>query len=185
MVRINACISSIDPRLRDESLDWCSQYHHLVSTSRLKSIIKSLGNSLNGPFSSYSATLNAVSRAAWPIFQDSSPLKITLSHKSCLRPLEFPALFNIRVRSVFGTGARADLLTFFLIHAKSDFSASDLVEIGYSKRNLAWILEELCLSKLFDKLLIRNQQKYRPCSPLRSEFRSDEKGRMSWFVKRA
>lgn len=161
LILLTVVLAEIDPRLRDESLDWCSQYHHLISTSRLKSILKNFGDSLNSPFSNYSTTLNSVSRAAWPIFQDSSPLKIKLSNKSCLRPLESPALLNIRVRSIFGTGARADLLTFFLIHAKFDFSASDLVEIGYSKRNLADILEELCLSKLFDKFLLRNQQRYR------------------------
>lgn len=161
LILLTVVLAEIDPRLRDESLDWCSQHHRLISTSRLKSIIKSFGNSLNAPFSIYSATLNSFSRAAWPIFQDSSPLPIRLSHKSCLRPLESPALLNIRVRSIFGTGARADLLTFFLTHAKSDFSASDLIEIGYSKRNLAEILEELCLGKLFDKFLLRNQQRYR------------------------
>lgn len=161
LILLTVTLADVDPRLRDESLDWCSQYHHFISTSRLKSIIKSFGNSLNAPFSIYSATLNSFSRAAWPIFQDSSPLHIKLSHKSCLRSLESPALLNIRVRSIFGTGARADLLTFFLTHGKSDFSASDLIEIGYSKRNLAEILEELCLSKLFDKFLLRNQQRYR------------------------
>lgn len=161
LILLTVVLAEVDPRLRDESLDWCSQYHRLISTSRLKSIIKSFGNLLHAPFSIYSATLNSLSRAAWPIFQDSSPLPIRLSHKSCLRSLESQALLNIRVRSIFGTGARADLLTFFVMHAKSDFSASDLIEIGYSKRNLAEILEELCLGTLFDKFLLRNQQRYR------------------------
>ena len=62
---------------------------------------------------------------------------------------------------MFGTGARADLVTFFLTHANGDFSASDVAEIGYSKRNLAIILEEFSLSGLFDKYLQRNQQRYR------------------------
>jgi hypothetical protein len=70
-------------------------------------------------------------------------------------------LLNIRARSIFGTGARADLVTFFLMHPKSDFAASDVVEIGYSKRNLAEILDEFCLSGFFDKILLRNQQRYR------------------------
>lgn len=161
LILLTALLGEIDPRLRDESLDWCSQYHHLISTSRLKSLIKSYFSSLRGPFSTYSATLNSFSQAGWPIFQDSSPLNVLLSHKSCLRPLESTALLNIRARSTFGTGARADLLTFFLIHAKSDFSASDLVEIGYSKRNIAEILDELYLSKILDKFLLRNQHRYR------------------------
>jgi hypothetical protein len=161
LVLLTAVLADIDPRLRNESLDWCSQYHRFLSISRLKSILKSFGDSLDKPFSIYSSTLNSISNAAWPIFVDSTPIKLSLSHKSCLRPLESPALLNIRVRSIFGTNARADLITFFLTHKKSDFAASDVTEIGYSKRNLAEILEDLCLSGLFDKYLVRNHQRYR------------------------
>lgn len=161
LIILTVALAEIDPRLRDESLDWCSQYHRFISTSRLKSIIKNFGNTLNEPFSAYSAALNSFSRAVWPVFQNTPPIKIRLSHKSCLRPLASPALLNIRARSIFGTGARADLVTFFLTHEKSDFSASDVAEIGYSKRNLAEILEEFCLSGLFDKFMLRNQQRYR------------------------
>lgn len=111
-------------------------------------------------FSKYSSTLNSVSCAHWPIFQEFAPLKVRLSHKSCLRPLESPALLSIRTRSVFGTGARADLIMFFLTHGDVDFSISDTIEIGYSKRNLADILEELQLSGLVDQSLLRNQYRY-------------------------
>jgi hypothetical protein len=50
LIILTVVLAEIDPRLRDESLDWCSQYHHFISTSRLKSIIKSFGSSLNEPF---------------------------------------------------------------------------------------------------------------------------------------
>lgn len=161
LILLTVALVEVDPRLRDESLDWCSQYHHFLSISRLKSIMKDFESSLNKSFSTYSATLNSISRATWPFFLDSPPLKFIPSHKSCLRPLESPALLNIRARSIFGTGARADLMTFFLTHPKSDFAVSDVAEIGYSKRNLAEILDELSLSGLFDKFLLRNQQRYR------------------------
>ncbi len=161
LVLLTVSLVKLDPRLRDESLDWCAQYHHFLSVSRLKSLIKEFGESLYESFSRYSSTLNALSSARWPIFQEFPPLRIMLSRKSCLRPLESPALLNIRVRSLFGTGARADLITFFLIHEDIDFAISDTVEIGYSKRNLAEILEELWLCGLVDKSLLRNQQRYR------------------------
>ena len=160
LIILTVALAEIDPRLRDESLDWCSQYHHFISISRLKSIMKSFG-SFNESFSVYSATLNALSGTHWPLFQDALPLKCTLSHKSYLRNSASPALLNIRARSVFGTSARADLIVFFLTHPKVDFAASDVAEIGYSKRNLAEILEEFCLSGLFNKFLCRNQQRYR------------------------
>lgn len=160
LILLTAALAEIDPRLRDESLDWCSQYHHFVSITRLKSIMKGFGSLLNEPFSVYSATLNSNSRTFWPLFSDVLPVKFIPSNKSCLRSLQAPALINLRVRSIFGTGARADLLTFFLTHPKLDFAASDIVVIGYSKRILAEILEEFCLSGLLDKYLLRNQQRY-------------------------
>lgn len=161
LILLTVALAEIDPRLRDESLDWCVQYHRFFSIARLKSILKSFGNSLIEPFSSYAVTLNALSGTAWPIFLDLPPMQVTPSHKSRLRSLTLPALLTIRMRSTFGVGARADLMTFFLMNAQADFSASDLVEIGYSKRNLAEILEEFCLGGLFDKFMLRNQQRYR------------------------
>jgi hypothetical protein len=137
---LTAVLAEVDPRLRDESIDWCSQYHHFLSISRLKSLLKELKEDVLESFSKYSSTLNSLSNAHWPVFRETSPLKFILSHKSCLRPLESPALFDIRVRSLFGTGARADLISFFLTHEDIDFSISDTVVIGYSKRNLAEIL---------------------------------------------
>ena len=161
LIILTVALSDIDPRLRDESMDWCSQYYHFVSISRLKALMKNFTSLLNQSFSIYAATLNALSHAKWPIFIDSSPLRLTLSHKSCLRPLEAPALLNIRARSIFGVGARADLVTFFLTHTKQDYSSSDVSEIGYSKRNLAEILDEFVLSGFFDKFILRNQLRYR------------------------
>jgi len=155
LVILTTVLAEIDPRLRDESLDWCIQYHHFLSISRLKTLIKDCNDVVQRAFSTYSSTLNSMSHARWPVFQETQPLQIILSHKSRLRPLESPALLNIRVRSVFGTGARADLITFFLSHEDADFSISDTVEIGYSKRNLAEILEELSLGGIVEMSLLR------------------------------
>jgi hypothetical protein len=161
LILLTVALKNLDPRLRDESLDWCSEYHHFVSISRLKTLMKGIGSSLNEPFSSYSATLNSISRADWPLFEPSPPFDFIRSRKSVLRPLESPALLNIRARSIFGTGARADIITFFFTHSKTDFSAADVAEIGYTKRNVAEILEGFTLSGLLDKFLLRNQLRYR------------------------
>lgn len=160
LILFTAVLSEEDPRLRDESLDWCAQYHHFVSISRLKTILKDFDHALDAPFAQYSATLHMLARTAWPLYLEAKPLRVTLSRKSSLRPLESPALLNIRARSIFGTGARADLVTFFVLHPKMDFAVSELTEIGYSKRNLAEILEEFSSSGLFSKFLHRNQLRY-------------------------
>lgn len=160
LILLTVGLIEIDPRLRDESLDWCTHYHHLFSISRLKAIMKRFGNSLDASFTTYAATLNSLSHASWPLLINLPPLKLSLSGKSRLPSLKSPSLLNIRVRSLFGPGARADLITFFVTHADTRSSASDLVELGYSKRNLADILEEFTLSGLLMKSFLRNQQRY-------------------------
>ena len=111
LVLFTSCLSEIDPRLRDESIDWLAKYHHYTSLSRLKFLLKDFPLACK-PFSTYAASLNVVSKANWPLLVEAPPVKISLSHKSLLRHLT-PALLNIRARSLFGVGARADLVTFF------------------------------------------------------------------------
>lgn len=160
LIVVTAIMMDQDPRLRDESLDWCAQYHQFVATSRLRAIVTQFGDVACAPFSRYAATVNALANAHWPLFADAHPLKIHRAQKSTLRNTS-PAVLDIRSRALFGTGARADIVAFFLCQPESHFAASDLGVIGYSKRNLSAILDDFCLSSLFEKFLQRNQWRYR------------------------
>ena len=161
LILFTSVLAEIDPRLRDESLDWCAQFHRFISVSRLKSLMKDFEELVKEPFSTYISSLNNISKANWPLFIDTPSLRIYLSHKSILRPLESPALLNIRARSIFGPGARADLLTFFLLHPNRDFSIAEVAEIGYSKRNLTEVLDDLYVGTLWDRFMQGNQLRYR------------------------
>lgn len=160
LIILTAVIADSDPRLRDEALDWCSRNYHLVSISRLKTLVKKFGNIIYGPFSNFVSTLNAITKANWPIFLDTAPLKFIPSNKSILPSLGAPALLQLRIRALFGVGARADLFTYFLTVNKNDFAASDVVEIGYSKRTLADLLDNLVQSGFLISTFVRNQRKY-------------------------
>ncbi len=160
LIIFTSVLAEIDPRLRDESLDWCAQYNHFISISRLKSLMKDFELTME-PFSKYASSLNNITGTNLPIFMGTPPLKIHLSHKSILRPYASSALLNIRARSIFGTGARADLVTFFLVHLNIDFSIAEVAETGYSKRNLSEVLDDLHFGNLFDRFMQGNQQRYR------------------------
>lgn len=160
LIILTAVIADYDPRLRDEALDWCSRYHHFVSVSRLKTLVKKIGTSIFEPFSIFASTLNTATQSNWPIFSKVVPLKFLPSRKSVLPSLNTPSLLQLRLRSFFGVGARADLFTYFLTEVKNDFSASDAVDIGYGKRSLAEILDSLALSGFLTSTMIRNQRKY-------------------------
>lgn len=160
LIILTAVIADYDPRLRDEALDWCSRYHHFVSVSRLKTLVKKIGTPIFEPFSIFASTLNTITQSNWPIFSEVVPLKFIPSRKSVLHPLNAPSLLQLRLRSFFGVGARADLFTYFLTAIKSGFTASDAVDIGYGKRNLAELLDSLVLSGFLTSTIIRNQRKY-------------------------
>lgn len=182
LVLLTSVLSEIDPRLRDEAMDWCARYHHFISVSRLKSILEDYEGLIEEPFSQFSSTLNAIAKLNWPIFVEKTPLKLFLSQKSVLRPHASAALLNIRARGIFGIGSRADLITFFLVHAEKDFSITELTETGYSKRSLAEILEDFHFCKLFNQFTQGNQQRYRlnKDSPLFEMLKPIPKHTKSW-----
>jgi len=161
LILLTVILSDEDPRLRDEALDWCTRYHHFVSISRLQTLIKSLGPSIHQPFSLFAVTLNVVSRSKWPIFMKSDPLRFTPSKKSQPPQCELPSLLSLRLRALFGVGARSDLMTFFLTQRKEEFTAADTVEIGYSKRSLAALLEDFVRSGFFSSHKVQNKRYFR------------------------
>lgn len=160
LIILTAVIAEFDPRLRDESLDWCSRYHHFVSISRLRTLIKIFGEPVYLPFSVFAKTLNSITQSNWPIFSKVTSSDFKPSGKSSPPRCEAPALLGLRLRALFGVGARADLLTFFLTQKETIFTASDVVEIGYSKRSLADLLDSLVQSGLLTTSIVRNQRKY-------------------------
>src|SRR5579872_3312897 len=67
LIILTSVISESDPRLRDEALDWCSKFHYFVSVSRLRTLVKELGEQIYLPFSVFAETLNSISQSKWPV----------------------------------------------------------------------------------------------------------------------
>ena len=164
LILLTAFIGEQDPRLRDEALDWCTRYHQFISISRLRVLAKGLGQAINQPYSMFAAALNSVSSANWPLLTSERALTTTFvftpSGKSQLPSLELPSLLYLRMRSLFGVGARADLLTFFLTQKKVMLTAAEATEVGYTKRNLAEIMDNLVRAGIFRISIVRNQHHY-------------------------
>lgn len=162
LIILTSALSEFDPRLRDEALDWCTRYHHLISPIRLQILAKKYKAYIAGPFSTFSTTLNSLAdtRTKWIVLTKISPLKFRASGKSILRGFEAPSMIHFRLRSFFGVGARAEVLAFLLNEKYRDFIASDLMETGYSKRRLAQILDDLAASGILSQSQVRNQLHY-------------------------
>ena len=160
LIILTTIISKYDPRLRDEALDWSSRYHECISVSRLRTFLKEMDADAAHSFSQFATALNSVSSAKWPTVIEVAPFTAKVSGKSSLPPLEAPSLLMLRLRNLFGPGAKADILTHFLTRNGRHFSASDLSEIGYSKRSLMTALDHLAASGVLVVTNVRNKKSY-------------------------
>lgn len=160
LIILTAIIAQHDPRLRDEALDWSSRYHEFISVSRLRTFLKEMDSNVMHSFSQFATTLNSVSGAKWPTVEKVTGFALKVSGKSLLPALESPSLLMLRLRNLFGPGAKADVLTYFLTRNGMHFSASDLSEVGYSKRSLMTALDHLATSGILAVTNVRNKKNY-------------------------
>lgn len=160
LIILTAIIAPHDPRLRDEALDWSSRYHQYISVSRLRTFLKDMDSDVMHSFSQFATLLNSVSSAKWPSEEGEADFAFKVSGKSLLPALESPSLLMLRLRNLFGPGAKADILTHFLTRNGMHFSASDLSEVGYSKRSLMTALDHLAISGVLVITNVRNKKNY-------------------------
>jgi hypothetical protein len=142
-------LAAEDPRLRDAALDWCSRFHGFVSKPRLKQLLRRSPASAQSAFGRFAGALQHHAGPPWPGSSVTAPVPASLSGKSRLPARTRPALLSLRLRALFGVGARADIIGAVLSRRSEDFGAADLVFVGYSKRNLAEALDMLAAAGLF------------------------------------
>lgn len=143
LIAFTATHGDLDPRLRDESIDWVLRYGIYVSKARLKNVLDEWGLREDPPFREYAATVNANGGAGWPA-AGAKPLPFRSRARSLLEDLGRPSLLSLRIRAIFGVGARAELIRAFLAQPRLAMTAADLsAETSYGKRNVLNELEPL------------------------------------------
>lgn len=160
LIIFTSLIGNEEPRLRDEAIDWCIHNWRYVSQTRLKNILQSeYHNELQG-WGVFAATVNARAGANWPMATDDcSSYKET--GKSTLRPLFEPSLFALRMRAIFGMGARTEILRYFALNSQSKVSAAELAETtNYVKRNIAQECDLLVQASILSVKTIGNRFYY-------------------------
>lgn len=160
LIAFTAAHSELDARLRDESIDWVLRYDTFVSKARLKNVLADWGL-LDAPsFLEYAATVNEHSTMAWPAGR-AKTLPFRSRARSLLEDLTRPALLSLRMRAVFGVGARSELLRAFLSRPHSAMTAADLAaETSYRKRNVLNELEPLRFGGLVQSFRAVNVDRY-------------------------
>jgi len=157
---LTAGLAERDPRLRDESLDWCVKHHRYLSRSRLRNVLRRLPASHRTAYDRYAATLSAAGARGWPATAEPWPFEAT--SKSKLADLSRPALARIRLRAIFGVSARAEILHVLAWQSSAWTSSAELAELaGYTKRNVDEELDSLVRGGLVEVGLVGNRRMVR------------------------
>jgi DNA-binding transcriptional ArsR family regulator len=164
LILFTSFLGDADPRLRDESTDWCITYGRYVSAARLKNLLAQEPPEIQRGFGRFAATVNAHSSLRWP--SPTRPRRFQRTGRSEVPDFRRPSLIVLRLRALFGVGARAEIVRAFVADPSASLSAADLaVEAGYTKRNVAEELDALRMAGLLEVVPVRNVLRYRLARP--------------------
>jgi DNA-binding transcriptional ArsR family regulator len=149
-----------DPRLRDESMDWCIRNWRYVSQTRLRNLLRSDMYATPETWGPYAATVNAHAGVRWPLASEERP-HYQVTGRSMLRPLTDPSLLVLRMRAMFGVGARTEILRHLLLTPDSRLTAAEIASaVGYAKRGVSDECEILVQGGLLEVLALGNRFYY-------------------------
>jgi hypothetical protein len=165
LLLFTATVAPVDPRLQEETIAWCGRYRRFLSEIRVKS---QLAEPRFGDPSRYQPQLGLF-LGSIPIAQSSEFVESRPSRRQQFAPRSAPANLNraaqlsLKLRSLLGVTAKAEVVRVLLARSNVTLSASDLVKegIGYTKRAVRDALEDLRLGGFVDSAVAGNRKEYR------------------------
>ncbi len=152
-----------EPRLQGEILDWCVSYANHISSTRLNNIAQNFDTALIESHHALLATVNHYATSKLPASSSAPVRHLKPSGKSKLPSLSEPYFLSLRLRNIFGVGARAEAIRFFLLHPKASIGAPALAKIiGFQRRNTASVLDELASADILVKTPSANRVHFYP-----------------------
>lgn len=159
LVILTAELGDRQPSLRAAALDWCSRSGRLLCKPRLKTLLAASEPETKDAFGPFSTTLARHLAGNWP-GQRLGSVDFTPSSKQSQPDLSKDSLLSLKLRSLFGVGARADLIFATLCWPAPAFVASELTFVGYTKRNVATALDALADAGILRRQSVRNRVEF-------------------------
>lgn len=149
LIVLTSVLGPHDPRLLRESAGWCADNEDLLSVHQLRHIVRSREQRFRDPVGRFGATVAKRSARTWPGSQDGEPYEVEPGTRSQLRSLEAPALLQLRLRSLFGVSARAEIVRVLLNTPREERSAAEVSSlVAYTHRQVTSDLDALRISGL-------------------------------------
>jgi hypothetical protein len=151
LILFTAFLDDLDGRLQDEATDWCVRNWRSISKVRLRNLARETPDDVREPFNRLSATVSHHAGVAWPGASEAEPRPFRVTGKSATPDLTHEAAAWLRLRTMFGLSARAEILRYFLSRSGGRATASRLATAsGYRKRNMADECEVLVRAGVLD-----------------------------------
>jgi hypothetical protein len=160
LIVFTAFLADADPRLRDEATDWCIRNWRHVSKTRLKNLVAGQPAEVQDGFGALSATVSAHASVAWP--NRTEARRFTVTGRSTAPRLAQPSMVWLRLRAIFGLGARVEIMRYFLTTdaAPRASVAAIASAIQYTKRNVADECDALAEAGMLTVRPVRNRYVY-------------------------
>jgi hypothetical protein len=142
LIVFTAVLGDADARLRDEATDWCVRNWRYVSKTRLKNLARGHPPEARKAFGVFAATVSEHAGVVWPYA--SEPRRFTVTGRSSGPQLDKPSMVWLRLRAMFGLGARTEILRYFLSQEDRRSSTAVISAVtNYTKRNVSEECETL------------------------------------------
>jgi hypothetical protein len=158
LIIATASLGDADPRLRDESLDWCIHNWRYISRARLKNLLRDESDEVRESWGPYAATVSHHAGVDWPGATERFDYKTT--GRSSFESMEQPSRAWVRLRGMFGLGARTEIIRYFLSSKRRASVATIAESVGYAKRNVADECDTLTKSGLLRSQQVANRFYY-------------------------
>lgn len=163
LIAVTAWLGDADPRLRDETTDWCVRYGRYVSVARLKHVLRTMPEPVRQAFGTYAATVGVHAGFRWPgAAGATAPRPLRLTGRSGVDQFARPAQLALRARALFGVGARAEILRTLVASppAREGAGVASFADSLYTSRNIAVELESLHLAGVLRSLSTGRTHRY-------------------------
>jgi hypothetical protein len=148
-------VAAHDARLRDEVTDWCIQNWRQISQVRLRHILRENALESSKEWGEFAATVNRSAGSKFP--GATIPRLYEVTGRSNLRSLSEPSVVYLRIRAIFGLGARTEVLRYLLFNDERSTAAMIASKINYAKRNVADSCEILVQAGLLHSTSVGNR----------------------------
>lgn len=165
LIAFTAYLWDVDPRLGAQAIDWCAANMPLVSLHQLRSTITRHRWSFQGSVADFGATAGRFTHKTWPGTGESRLLLNQLPEKAGKPDLSVPPLQALRIRSIFGLGARSEIVRHLLFHDWPQTPRQLAKEVPYGSRQIANDLELMAMGGIVREQRDGLTRAYRLSSP--------------------